>query len=361
MTRIYIAMEDTVAIVQGQQDQWQLSEHFHDTLPECIAVDSNRPERIYCGTSNKGLWISDGAGLSWKPVGQGIQHEVVMSVAVSASERVGGYGIVWAGTEPSALYRSKDGGATWRECTSLQDIPSKPTWSFPPKPYTHHIRWIQPDPVDADRIFVAIERGGVMRSLDKGATWEDHNPAAQIDGHALYMHTKAPGRLYETAGGVSPAFRPRLQLALPPLQPRLIMRAGGYAETRDAGATWETLVDGLDANHYLWSVAVDAGNPDTILASAAVGPIQAHRKGFAESYIIRRSEGQVWQRSEAGLPEPKGTIISSLAAAEAGVFYAANNKGIFRSTDAGQSWQALPIAWPERYSVQHVKGMAVVL
>ncbi|HEV2653695.1 MAG TPA: glycosyl hydrolase [Ktedonobacteraceae bacterium] len=359
MTRIYIGMENEIAIVQSQQDQWQLDERFTGTLPECVAVDPYGPERVYCGTSNKGLWYSNDAGLTWSAVGQGIPHEMVMSVAVSASERVGEYGVVWAGTEPSALYRSEDGGATWQERTSLQDIPSKSTWSFPPKPYTHHIRWIQPDPIEPERIFVAIERGGVMRSLDKGLTWEDHNPAAQIDGHALSMHAQAPGRLYETAGGVDPAFRPRLQVALPPFQPRVIMRAGGYAETTDGGATWKTIVDGLDANHYLWSVAVDAGNPDTIVASAAVGPIQAHRKGFAESYILRRTGGGAWQRISAGLPSPKGTIISSLVAAEPGVFYAANNRGVFRSQDAGQSWQALAIAWPERYQTQHVKGMAL--
>jgi hypothetical protein len=129
MTRIYIGMENEIAIVQSRQDQWQIDEHFIGTLPECVAVDPYRPERVYCGTSNKGLWYSNDTGLTWSVVGQGIPHETVMSVAVSASERVGEYGVVWAGTEPSALFRSEDGGETWLERTSLQDIPSKATWS----------------------------------------------------------------------------------------------------------------------------------------------------------------------------------------------------------------------------------------
>jgi len=33
--------------------------------------------------------------------------------------------------------------------------------------------------------------------------------------------------------------------------------------------------------------------------------------------------------------------------AEPGVFYAANNKGVFRSADAGSSWEMVPIRWPE--------------
>ena len=58
-------------------------------------------------------------------------------MAVSAAD-----GAVYAGTEPSALYRSDDGGETWHELESLLELPSRPTWSFPPRPWTSHVRWI---------------------------------------------------------------------------------------------------------------------------------------------------------------------------------------------------------------------------
>jgi hypothetical protein len=50
----------------------------------------------------------------------------VFSVAVSAID-----GAVYAGTEPSALFRSDDGSETWRELTALLELPSRPTWAFP--------------------------------------------------------------------------------------------------------------------------------------------------------------------------------------------------------------------------------------
>ncbi len=90
-----------------------------------------------------------------------------MSVAVSAVEQGADGGVVWAGTEPSALFRSEDGGWHWQELPALRNIPSAPTWSFPPRPWTSHVRWITPDPHEAERIFVGIELGGVMRSLDR--------------------------------------------------------------------------------------------------------------------------------------------------------------------------------------------------
>src|SRR5699024_2167756 len=120
--------------------------------------------------------------------GTGITHNRVMSVAVSPTEVRNGYRVVWAGTEPSGLFRSEDGGRTWIDCPALLDLPSKSTWSFPPRPHTHHVRWIEPDPHDENRIFVGIELGGVMKSEDKGRTWEDRKPGSQHDCHTLTIH-----------------------------------------------------------------------------------------------------------------------------------------------------------------------------
>ena len=59
------------------------------------------------------------------------------SVAVSAVD-----GAVYAGTEPSRLFRSDDRGESWRELKALLELPSRPRWSFPPRPWTSHVRWI---------------------------------------------------------------------------------------------------------------------------------------------------------------------------------------------------------------------------
>jgi hypothetical protein len=46
-----------------------------------------------------------------------------------------------AGTEPSRLYRSRD-GEHWAALAALQDIPSRDEWSLPPRPWTSHVRGI---------------------------------------------------------------------------------------------------------------------------------------------------------------------------------------------------------------------------
>ena len=45
-------------------------------------------------------------------------------------------------------------------------LPSSASWSFPPRPWTHHVRWIEPDENNLDYVFVAIEAGALVQSHD---------------------------------------------------------------------------------------------------------------------------------------------------------------------------------------------------
>ncbi|HKV44312.1 MAG TPA: hypothetical protein VJT32_06500 [bacterium] len=336
MTKLYIATGDALVVVGHGDGRWKAEVHLVGLPTQCVAVDPLRGERVYCGTFGRGLWASSDGGGSWWSVGDGIAYGEVMAVAVSSLERAGADGVVWAGTEPSALFRSEDGGRVWQERPSLSALPSAPTWSFPPRPWTHHVRWIAPDPAVAGRVFVAIELGGVMRSLDAGLTWEDRKPGAQPDAHTLATHPHAPGLVCEAAGG-------------------------GYAVSRTGGAAWTPDDDGLGCG-YLWGLAVDPGDPETVVISAAASPRQAHHLDHAHSTVYRKSAGEPWQEVRLGLPGRRGRRVVTLAAhaPEPGVFYAAVQEGaLYRSGDAGVSWERLDVKWPGGYRFRQVHGLAV--
>lgn len=329
MIKLYIVLDAALAVVSQEGDAWKAEMHLAGKQTQCMAIDPLRPEYVYCGTFGQGLWRSRDAGHSWEPVGEGIAQSQVTSVAVSPTERAGAFGVVYAGTEPSALFRSEDGGSTWRELAALRALPSASTWSFPPRPYTSHIRWITPDPLVKGRVFAAVEAGALLRSLDGGETWEDRKPDGPYDTHTLVMHPLAPNRLYSAAGD------------------GFIQPGNGFVESDNGGETWSRFSTGLQ-HHYLWGAAADPADPTTLVISAAQGPQEAHNPSQALSAMYRRSGNGSWQLLQNGLPDQAGTMASVIAvnATEAGVFYAANNQGVFRSTDTGYTWEQLAIAWP---------------
>lgn len=337
LTQLYLAFHGGLAMLRQQNGDWtvDLALAGHDC--QCLAVDPHQPQRVYCGTLDAGLWMSDDAGATWYTAPGTLPHPAVMAVAVSPLQATNGAGLLWVGTEPSALFCSEDGGRTWHEQRGLQELPSKPTWSFPPRPWTHHVRWIEPDATVAERLFVGIELGGVMRSLDGGETWEDRKPGSQHDCHTLRTHPAAPGVIYEAAGG-------------------------GFAESHDGGATWRGDDEGR-RHHYLWGMAVDPGNPETIVVSGSPGARSAHNDQYAEAVLYRRLGGGSWQAIHDGLPDPQGIRAYVLAThqAEPSVFYAATRHDLYRSADAGASWEKLAIPWPADSRFNTVNAMVVTI
>lgn len=343
MLTIYAAVSDALLVVCGGLGRWQAQRQLDGLPAQCVAVDPLQPARAYCGTFGHGLWRSDDAGATWRMTSDAFRSQQVTVVAVSRNERDDGTGAIYAGTEPSALYRSTDGGATWRELDELTRLPSAPSWSFPPRPHTSHIRAIALDPNVAGHLAVAIEAGALVRSDNSGQTWEDRRPDGPRDSHTLAMPRHAPGRIYSAAGD------------------GFMAPGNGFLVSRDGGATWERPATGL-RHHYLWGLAVDPGNPDTMLVSAAASPDRAHNARHAESTIYRSTGGGPWSPVHAGLSESQGTVAAALAANddEPGVFYAGNNHGLYRSTDRGETWQRLEITWPEAVDAWRVHDLAVV-
>src|SRR5438477_11833880 len=101
-----------------------IDEHLGGRSPECVAVDLCGPTQVYCGTARAGLFRSRDSGPNWEPVGPGIDHPMVTAVDVGHAEQADGFGIVYAGTEPSAVFRSDTGGDSWVDLASLRALPS---------------------------------------------------------------------------------------------------------------------------------------------------------------------------------------------------------------------------------------------
>lgn len=279
----------------------------------CVALST---DAVWAGGAS-GVWRSGDGGSSW--VDAGLDGDVY-------SLGVGVDGAVYAGTEPSALFRRDSDG--WVELAALQELPSRPTWSFPPRPWTSHVRAIAPSPHDPELLLVGIELGGLMRSGDGGAGWEDHRPGAQRDVHALAWHPTVRGRAYEAGGG-------------------------GAAWSEDGGETWRPADDGRD-RHYTWALAVDPQDPDVWFVSASTGPGAAHGGGDPRARLYRREGDAPWRPLESA---PTTSMPYALAFAAGGTLVLGLLDGrLFASDDRGETWRAIQHGG----AVPRVAALAVV-
>ena len=307
MARLYAATGDGIARLDEANGEWTVQLSLSGSGAQCLAVDPKEPDTVYAGLRERGVRRTDDGGRSW--VDLALPEPGVFSLAVSAAD-----GAVYAGTEPSRLFRSEDRGQSWRELDALLELPSRPSWRFPPRPWTSHVRWIAPSPDDADLILVGIELGGLMRSSDGGLTWQDHRPGAQPDVHSLAWHPHVRGRAYEAGGG-------------------------GAAFSEDAGETWQPADEGRD-RHYTWSVAVDPDDPELWYVSASTGPYAAHGGGDPQARIYRRRGSERWQALDGGLPDPLPAMPYALLAADGRLFAGLADGQIWQSSDRGDSWRS---------------------
>ncbi len=315
---------DVVRISSSSSGSWSAKSVLTGVGAQCLAIDPLDSKRMYAGTFDNGLFRSDDGGLRWHPTGDGIPHQRVLSVAVSAADRANGIGAVFSGTEPSSLYRSRDGGQSWEDLRSLRDIPSAPTWSFPPRPWTSHVRWIALHWQDPNILFAGIELGGVMRSIDGGNTWEDRKSGSYHDSHAIVVHPKARDRVYEAAGG-------------------------GVAISENMGESWRETDEGMD-RHYVWGLAVDPADPDLWYVSATHSARFAHGdRESADALIYRRRGAEPWQSLNGGLSTPLTVMPYALLAPldRPGEIYAGMRTGsLWHSSNQGESWSEIDVRLP---------------
>jgi photosystem II stability/assembly factor-like uncharacterized protein len=325
MSRILIATESTVFTIDPRDGAVAASNGLTDR-PTCLAADALVEGRAWAGTRRGGAFRSDDAGATWRSVG--LAGKDITSITASPVQR----DLIWVGTEPSEVWVSENAGDEWRQTARLETLPSSPEWSFPPKPDTHHVRWIACHPRDAQQLWIAIEAGALVSTQDGGRTWRDRVGGGPWDTHELAIHPEAPTSLRVSAGD-------------------------GYFESDNGGATWTSPEEGLDVG-YLRSVAIDPGRPDVVIVSASTGPRSAYVAGVSDGRIYRREAGGRWERARDGWPDPPRTVAPLLTAGHsAGELWAADERGLHRSDDSGQSWREIA---GFAKTPNHLRGLAMI-
>src|SRR5262245_30209728 len=112
---LLVATDREVVVIDTERGGAVLAQGIGDR-PTCLCADPLVAGRGWCGTHRGGVFRSDDGGVTWRSVG--LAGRSIMSITASAVER----DVVWVGTEPSEVWRSADAGAAWEQTSRLETL-----------------------------------------------------------------------------------------------------------------------------------------------------------------------------------------------------------------------------------------------
>lgn len=158
----------------------------------CLAVDPDQPELVYAGTEHSGLFLTKDAGAQWSRANPNVPRMMLFS-ALALN------GAVMVGTVPSAVYRSKETGG-WEELEGVRV--NSIGANFPPSPELQsRTRYLALDPIEPTRLYAGIEVGGLLISDDSGRTWLPANDGlTDPDVHEILPCENKAGLVFAACG-----------------------------------------------------------------------------------------------------------------------------------------------------------------
>ncbi|NUR89213.1 MAG: exo-alpha-sialidase [Nonomuraea sp.] len=249
--------------------------------------------------------------------------------------------VVWAGTEPGALFRSEDRGVTYQLVEGLWEHPHRAQWQ--PGGGGLCLHTIVNHPTDPDVLGVAISTGGFYRSSDGGATWE----AANRNIRAPFM---PEGQQYPEFGQCVH------KVGMDPHDPRrlYLQHHFGVYRSDDFGGTWQDIGKSLPSD-FGFPIVADPAEPDT----AYVLPLRADvdRTPVDHRYRVFRTRdaGASWEPFSDGLPDGPvyaAVLRDAMTASPAGVFFGTRDGEVYGSRDGGETWSLVAGHLPDVLTVR---------
>jgi photosystem II stability/assembly factor-like uncharacterized protein len=325
-TRLLVGTVKGVSILERDNRTWQLTGTSLAGLQISSLVPVPSRGLVFAGIAGHGLYASADEGLTWELRANSLTIDHVFAMAVD--ER-GPEPVLYAGTLPPALYRSRDLGASWEELPSLNQIPGADKWNFRAPPGAPHVKNIAFHPTEPDTLFVCIEQGGLMVSRDSGRTWREvetwFGPQDTFyrDSHRVAVSRADPSVVYMATGD-------------------------GLCKSTDGGASWERLTSGAGAEGvgYPDALFIDPFDASVVYIAGAGGHPGTWDMLTSRASFLRGADGgRAWKPLRAGLPDPlRGNIeaVSMVSWGDDLAFFAGTAVGeVYASDDGARSWRLI--------------------
>ena len=291
------------------------------------------------------------AGQTWEEVAtpayppqpegaEGVPWKLVQIWSLAADAR----GTLWAGTLPGGLFRSADRGSSWQFVESLWSRPERAEW-FGGGYDVPGIHSICTHPQRAGEVLVGISCGGAWITRDDGQTWalsakgmragfmpperaDDQNIQ---DPHYIVRCAAEPGVLW-------------------------CQHHCGIWRSTDGAANWQQ-VEGAPVSSFGFAVAVHP--QDGAMAWFIPALADERRVPVDGALVVNRTRdgGASFETLRDGLPQTHCYDLvyrHGLAVAGDGrtLMMGSTTGGLWASADAGDSWQTVSMNLPPIYAVR---------
>ena len=338
----------------ASRSQWEIGgPYFPGSAVYAMAYDDRAGrKRIWAGPQSMHwgalLRSSDDFGQSWtNPEAANVKFPEGTDAALKniwqiVPGRASEADTLYCGVEPAALFISNDAGETWNLQEALWNHPQRPKWQPGGGGLCMHT--ILLDPADAQRVRVAVSTAGMYVTEDGGANWRPSNQGVRAD----FLPEKYPEFGQCVHKVVQAKQRPERMF---------LQNHWGLYRSDDRGESWTDIANGVPSD-FGFPMTTHPNDPDC----AWIVPLESDEFRCTPEGKLRvyrtRDAGASWEPLGNGLPQHGAyeTVLRDAMAVDSldrvGVYFGTRNGKLFGSADEGESWTSLADGLPAIVSVK---------
>ncbi len=327
----------------ASRDGWAVDgPHFPGEEVYALALDQRGASAVLWAAPTSPFWgatlrRSDDLGASWSgkderpvkfPEDSGLALKRVWQIRPEPLDQPG---TMYLGVEPSCLFESRDGGDTWGPVEGFLTHEHREFWTPGAGGLCMHT--VVPHAQAKGKMLVAFSTGGVYKTSDGGTSWAPSNSGVRAE----FLPDKYPEFGQCVHKVVSHPDRPdRL----------FLQNHWGLYRSDDWAESWEDIANGVPSD-FGFAMAMHPSDPSTLY----IVPLESD--GFrcvpdAKLRVYRtRDAGESWQALSKGLPQHEAyeTVLRDAldtdSATPAGVYFGTRSGRVYASADDGDSWSLI--------------------
>jgi len=333
----------------GERRDWKVRGPYCEAWPIYHGVVDPESGTIYAAAASEwhgaGVWRGENLGESWELSSEGLSYENGDLKLSKVANLRAAHGRVLVGAESCGVFESRDGARTFSLLSTLDGQPNRDKWNLPENQPPGHlgISAVIPHPDEASRFWAIVQGHGAFETTDDGASWTPRNRG---------LRAEWPIENPEVGYCVH-----KLVISPSDLDRMYQQNHCGMHRSDDGGHSWTEISEGLPSD-FGFAAAAHPHDRDTFY----VIPLDpGHGRCMPDGHAAvwrTRDAGSTWQRLDSGLPERdahlgvlrEGMAIDSLDTP--GLYFGTSTGQVFASNDEGESWSEIASYFPAISSVE---------